>query len=290
MLQQEIRQRPVTQQLMLVSLFTAIYAVFRYFPTFPMIGLSGTSFRAGDFVAPVIAILLGPWLAVPCIFFGTVIDYAFAAPVFAGLDFLPATVGVIVAGLISRGRVGWAAAFYAVLLSLFVALPLSAFWIRTIWGFTLPFVWLHIIALLILISPLGFNAPKWIRSSNGVALALGVGVTILAATMAQHVTGGILYELILFPVIHVTTLSRATFFWSFIFYLYPIERLVITVIATTFVVAFIQAFRSSKLDGVLGGIGSRPTTSRSTLDRRRLHRSTHLFLNHFRELVRSRSN
>src|SRR5437762_6567997 len=114
----------------------------------------------------------------------------------------------------SRGRVGWAAAFYAVLLSLFVALPLSAFWIQTVWGFTLPFVWLHIITLLILISPLGFNAPKWIRSSNGVALALGVGVTILAATMAQHVTGGILYETILFPVIHVTTLSRATFFWS----------------------------------------------------------------------------
>jgi hypothetical protein len=290
MLQQKVRQRPITQQLMLVSLFTAIYAVFRYFPTFPMIGLSGTSFRAGDFVAPVIAILLGPWLAVPCIFFGTVIDYAFAAPVFAGLDFLPATVGVIVAGLISRGRVGLAAAFYAVLLSLFVALPLSAFWIRTVWGLSVPYVWLHIVAFVILISPLGFKAPTWIRSSNGVALALGVGVTILAATMGQHVTGGILYELILFPVIHITTLSRATFFWSFIFYLYPIERLVITVIATTFVVAFIRAVRSSKLEGILGGTTSRPTSSRPTLEHRRLYRFTHLLLNHFREFVRSRSN
>ena len=255
-----------------------------------MIGLSGTSFRAGDFVAPVIAILLGPWLAVPCIFFGTFIDYAFAAPVFAGLDFLPAAVGAIIAGLISRGRVGWAVAFYAILLSFFVALPLSAFWIRTVWGFSVPFVWLHIIALVILISPLGLKASKWIRSSNGPALVLGVGVTILAATMAQHVTGGILYELILFPVIHVTTLSRATFFWSFIFYLYPIERLVITIVATTFVVAFIQAVRSSKLEGILGGTSSSPTTSRPTLERRRLHRSTHLILKHFRELVRSCSN
>ena len=275
---------------MLVSLFTAIYAVFRYFPTFPMIGLSGTSFRAGDFVAPVIAILLGPWLAVPCIFFGTVIDYAFAAPVFAGLDFLPATVGAIIAGLISRGRVGWAVAFYAVLLSFFVALPLSAFWIRTVWGFSVPFVWLHIIALVILISPLGLKASRWIRSSNGPALVLGVGVTILAATMAQHVSGGILYELILFPVIHVTTLSRATFFWSFIFYLYPIERLVITVVATTFVVAFIQAVRSSRLEGILGGTSSSPTTSRPTLEGPRLDRFAHLLLNHFRELVRSRGN
>jgi hypothetical protein len=275
---------------MLVSLFTAIYAVFRYFPTFPMIGISGTSFRAGDFVAPAIAILLGPWLAVPCIFFGTVIDYAFAAPVFAGLDFLPATVGAIVAGLISRGRVGWAAALYGGLLSSFIALPLSAFWIRTVWGFTVPFVWLHIIALAILISPVGFKAPKWIGSSKGAALGLGVGITVLTATMAQHVTGGILYELILFPVIHVTTLSRATFIWSFIFYLYPIERLVITIIATTFVVAFIQAVRSSKLEGILGGITSRATTSRPTLERVRLHRRTHLLLNHFRELIRSRSN
>src|SRR5438105_14321164 len=111
MLQQEIRQRPITQQLMLVSLFTAIYAVFRYFPTFPMIGLSGTSFRAGDFVAPVIAILLGPWLAIPCIFFGTVIDYAFAAPVFVWLDFLPATLGVIVGVRISRVCFRCSAAF-----------------------------------------------------------------------------------------------------------------------------------------------------------------------------------
>ena len=275
---------------MLLSLFTAIYAVFRYFPTFPMIGLSGTSFRAGDFVAPVIAILLGPWFAVPCIFFGTVIDYAFVPPVFAGLDFLPATVGAIVAGLISRRRVGWAAAFYALLLSLFLALPLSAFWIRTVWGYSIPFAWLHIVALLVLISPLGFKAPKWISSSKGGALTLGVGVTILTATMAQHVTGGILYELILFPVIHITTLSGATFFWSLVFYPYPIERLVITIIATTFVTAFIRAVRSYKLEGILGGITSRPPASRPTLEVRRLHRSTHLFLNHFRELVRSRSN
>lgn len=274
---------------MLLSLFTAIYAVFRYFPTFPMIGLSGTSFRAGDFVAPVIAILLGPWLAVPCIIFGTFIDFAFAQPVFLGLDFLPATVGALIAGLISRGRVGWAAAFYALLLSLFLVLPLSTFWIRTVWGFSMPFTWLHIVALLVLVSPLGFKAPEWIKSSRGAALVLGVGVTILTATMAQHVTGGILYELILFPVIHVTTLSRATFFWSFIFYLYPIERLVITIIATTFVVAFIQAVRSSKLEGLLGGITG-PTTSRPTLERSRLHRRTHFLLNHFREFVRSRSN
>src|SRR5437879_11745919 len=100
-----------------------------------MIGLSGTSFRAGDFVAPVIAILLGPWLAIPCIFFGTVIDYAFAAPVFAGLDFLPATVGVIVAGLISGGRVGWGGAFCAVMVYFFIATTMSSFLIRAVCGF-----------------------------------------------------------------------------------------------------------------------------------------------------------
>src|SRR5437667_10614717 len=107
--------------------------------------------------------------------------------------------------------------------------------------------------------------------------------------MAQHVTGGILYETILFPVIHVTTLSRATFFWSFIFYLYPIERLVITVIATTFVVAVIQAVRSSKLDGMLGGIVARAMTSGTTLHLRHLHRATHPILNHFPGVIRNRS-
>src|SRR5215472_3585878 len=124
-----ITGKSVTRQLASVATFTAIYAVFRYIPTFPMYGLPGTSFRAGDFLAPMLGILLGPLLAVPCIVFGTIINYAVAPPIFLGLDFLPACSAAIVAGLITSDRTKYAIVYYVALLGTFLALPLSTFWI-----------------------------------------------------------------------------------------------------------------------------------------------------------------
>jgi len=248
--------RSSARRFAILGLFSALYAVFRYIPTFPMYGLPGTSFRAGDFLAPILGILLGPWLAVPCIVIGTILNYAFAPPIFLGLDFLPACVSATVAGLITSGRTKYAIALYALLLGFFLALPLSTFWIQVA-GVKVPYAWLHIVALIALISPIGLRSYKWTRTSVGATLAMGVLVTVFSATMAQHLTGGILEELVLFPTFKITTASKASLFWSFIFYLYPIERLVITVVTTTFGIFIIQAIRTAHLDEVLAGIRGR---------------------------------
>lgn len=240
----------LTRRLASIATFSAIYAVFRYVPTFPMYGLPGTSFRAGDFLAPMLGILLGPLLAIPCIIIGTLINYAFAPPIFLGLDFLPACSGAIVAGLITSGRTKYAIVYYVAVLATFLALPLSTFWI-SIPGGQVPYTWLHIATLVGLVSPLGLRAFRWTQSAVGVPLVFGVLITILSATMAQHLTGGILYELILFPTIHITTAARAASFWSFVFKFYPIERTVITAISTFFAVSLLRAVRSSGLEGVL---------------------------------------
>jgi hypothetical protein len=244
----------VSRQLAMVALFTAIYAVFRYIPTFPMYGLTGTSFRAGDFLAPMLGILLGPWLALPCIIIGTFINYAVTPPIFLGLDFLPASTAAIIAGLITSGRTKYAIGLYVILLGVFVALPLSTFWIRTPGGYQVPYTWLHIAALIVLVSPLGLSAYKWTKTSIGRTLFLGVLITVLTATMAQHLTGGILYELILFPTFKITTTAKAYLFWSFLFYLYPIERIIITAVTTVFGVSILRALRTAGLEDVLGRV------------------------------------
>jgi hypothetical protein len=253
-----IAGRSLTRQLAAVATFSAIYAVFRYIPTFPMYGLPGTSFRAGDFLAPLLGILLGPFLAIPCIIIGTFINYALAPPIFLGLDFLPACSAAIVAGLITSGRTKYAIVYYVAILATFLALPLSTFWITVPGGFQVPYTWLHIVTLIALISPLGLKAFKWSQSAAGIPLVFGVLVTILSATMAQHLTGGILYELILFPNIHITTPAKAASFWSFVFKFYPIERTVITAISTFFAVSLLRAVRSSGLEEALHQI-RRPT-------------------------------
>ncbi len=227
-----ITGRSITRKLATIATFSAIYAVFRYIPTFPMYGLPGTSFRAGDFLAPLLGILLGPFLAIPCNVIGHFINYAFPSPIFLGFDFLPGCSAALVAGLITSGRTKYAIVYYVALLGTFVALPLSTFWIGVPGGFQVPYAWLHLVTLVALVSPLGLKAAKWSQSAVGIPLVLGTLVTILSATMAQHLTGGILYELILFPTIHITTATKASFFWSFVFKFYPIERMIITAVST----------------------------------------------------------
>lgn len=253
----------ISRRLAIVGLFTAVYTVFRYIPTFPMYGLSGTSFRTSDFLAPLLGILLGPWLALPCVIIGTAINYAAAPPVFLGLDFLPACIAAIIAGLITSGQTKYALGLYAALLAFFLVLPLSSFWIQTPGGYQVPYTWLHIAALIVLVSPIGLSAYKWTRTSIGGALVVGVLVTVFSATMAQHLAGGILYELIVFPISNITTPARAYFVWSFLFYLYPVERFIITVVATIFGVSVIRALRIAGLEDIFARV-RRPVYTRPT--------------------------
>ncbi|HYY90728.1 MAG TPA: hypothetical protein VE955_01930 [Candidatus Dormibacteraeota bacterium] len=249
--------RPVERialRLALVGVFSAVYAVFRYIPTFPMYGLSGTSFRAGDFLAPMLGILLGPYLAVPCIIIGTVVNYAAAPPVFLGLDFLPACSAAVVAGLIFSGKTKHAIGVYAALLGLFLILPLSTFLIKIPGGLQVPYTWLHLVALLALISPIGLSAARWSKMSTGTHQALGVLVMVFSATMASHLTGGVLYELIVFPTRGITTPIAASYVWSFLFYIYPIERFIITIVTSVFGVYALRAIRSSGLEHAFAGI------------------------------------
>ena len=257
--------RSISRQLATIGLFSAVYAVFRYLPTFPMYGLSGTSFRAGDFLAPLLGMILGPWLAIPCIFIGTTINYAITPPIFLGLDFLPATVAALVAGLISTGRAKYAIGVYAGLLALFLVLPLSTFWITIPGGYQVPFAWLHIVAFIALISPLGLKAYGWSKAPAGSTFVLGVLITVLSATMAQHLTGGILTELIRFPIFTspITTPTAAAFYWKFIFGVYPIERIIITAITTFFGVAALRAIKSSGMEQILSQL-RRPSNPATT--------------------------
>lgn len=246
-----------TKRIALVAAFTAVYAGLRYVPTFPMYGLPGTTFRASDFFAPILGILLGPWLSIPCIIIGTIINYAWAPPIFLGFDFLPACVAAIIAGLMTSGRRSYSIAFYAVILGIFLTLPLSTFWIRLPGGYEVPYAWLHMLVLGFLVLSLGLKTFKWTAYSAGGIPLRGVLLTILSATLAQHLTGGILYELIVFPIHNITTATKASFFWSFIFYLYPTERIVITITSTLVAFPLFRAIRSEGLERLLGPISRR---------------------------------
>lgn len=209
----------------MAAVLAAVYFVLRGIPTFEMVGVSGR-FTAGDFLLPAIALIAGPWAGALSVVVGTTLAYAIKPPIFFGLDFLPGVVDVVILGLILSNRRYMAVAIYVGILSAFLLSPYSL-----LFGFgQVPYTWLHIVALMILASPVSSKIPGCLSRAEGYRL-LSMAALAFVGTMAQHLTGGLLYE---FAVGYVGGISPSSLqqFWRVIFWFYPVERLVIVAIST----------------------------------------------------------
>jgi hypothetical protein len=201
-----------------------------------MVGTSN-QFTSGDFALTSIALLGGAWSGSISVILGTIAAYGVRPPVFFGLDFLPAVVNVAIASLLLAGRRSIARGLYLVLFFAFVLSPYS---LSFGYGYV-PYTWLHIVALAVTVSPLARKVPAWIK---GGAFQQGAAVVFLAfvGTMAQHLAGGLLFE---FVVGFVGGLSPSKFWelWRIIFWLYPVERTIITAISTLIAVPVYRSVR-----------------------------------------------
>lgn len=143
-----------TRQITLAAVFAIVYFILRSVPTFSMIELSG-QFTAGDFLLTTIALVAGVWSGTIAVLVGTIIAYPVRPPIFFGLDFLPGVVNVFVAALLISGRRRIAQAVYVLILAAFLVSPYSVFY-----GYDhVPYVWLHLIALIVLLSPAASRIP-----------------------------------------------------------------------------------------------------------------------------------
>ena len=145
-----------------IAIFSALYSILRILPTVPMIGAQGASFSVSDVIAPIYGILLGPYVGGATVIIGTFLGAAMGKPViFLGLDFLPAFVNAVALGFLVRRKWLPVIGLYAVLLAGFLLNPLTTLTIN-VGGIEIPFVWLHVAVLILLISPLGYKAGKWV--------------------------------------------------------------------------------------------------------------------------------
>jgi hypothetical protein len=145
-----------------IAIFSALYSILRILPTVPMIGAQGASFSVSDVIAPIYGILLGPYVGGATVIIGTFLGMAMGKPViFLGLDFLPAFVNVVALGFLVKRKWWPVIGLYVVLMAGFLLNPLTTLFIN-IGGIAIPFTWLHIAALIVLISPLGYKAGKWV--------------------------------------------------------------------------------------------------------------------------------
>ena len=210
-----LRNTPTTKTIAIISIFTALYAVLRIIPTMPMIGSSGNWFSISDVIAPIYGIILGPLAGGLSTILGTFVAMAMGRPViFIFLDFLPATVAAVSVGLLIKNKWIYAVGLNVALLAAFLIHPnTSVFVDYSIGGttVTLPFAWLHIVTLIVLISPLGRKVAQWVKTQDTTKIVMGIAIMFFIGTMMQHLMGNLLFETIL---------------------AYPIERLVLVVVGT----------------------------------------------------------
>jgi len=225
-----------------MAIFAALYTVLRMIQIIPMIGVPAGRFSLSDILAPIYGIILGPYVGGFSVILGTFVAFALGKPViFLGLDFLPALVNTVAIGFLFKRKWWPAVVLYSVLLVGFILSPWTAVFI-SVGNVSIPFVWLHLIAFIVLLSPLGRKAAQLVETLKPINITTGLFVLAFIGTMLQHLMGNILYEFIIQP---------DQGYWTTIFFVYPFERLILIILTVIVGVPLIRAlkktlFRSEK--------------------------------------------
>jgi len=196
-----------------IAIFSALYSILRILPTVPMIGAQGASFSVSDVIAPIYGILLGPYVGGATVIIGTFLGNAMGKPViFLGLDFLPAFVNAVALGFLVRRKWLPVIGLYAVLLAGFLLNPLTTLAIN-VGGIEIPFAWLHVAVLILLVSPLGYKAAKWVgdipeekfmKDTAGYLVSLISGVVGVSVGVFLLLITCLLPELFIIPLVGFT--------------------------------------------------------------------------------------
>lgn len=215
------KQKVEVRKLTLTAALAAAYTIFRAIPISRLIGISG-SITASGMVAPFLGVLLEPSYGVVAVFTGTMIaSFLPWNPLkFYGLDFLPGALNVVLVSLAVRGRRTEAILMFLVVLGLFIINPFTRAFVGIAFvSPPLPYYWLHLVALVVLITPLSKNLAGTLTAGSYRGLLTAVAALAFTGTMIEHLTGGILFASILGP--------GALKAWPAIFIVYPIERAIL---------------------------------------------------------------
>jgi uncharacterized protein (DUF2062 family) len=195
-----------------------------------LIGTTGGFLSVSDFLAPIYGILLGPYLGGLSVLFGSFAAIGMGRTMsFFGSDFLPDFMAAISTGfLLQHKRSTWAfvVALNVALLGIFFLNPLTSVFV-----FSVPFAWMHIAAFVVLLTPLSFKAAKWLQTVDYRKIAFGVAIFAFIGTMIQHLTGNILFEVVLGQVTTSVPAVAYPGIWTTVFFVYPEERLILIISA-----------------------------------------------------------
>ncbi len=218
------------------ALFAVFYALLGLFPVSAYIGVSSVlTFR--EVASPLAGMLFGPVTGGLSMILGNLVDFALGKAVaFDFLDFIPDLAAAVVAGLVFTGRKKLALAFPLILIAWYSLDPLSVDFVQ-VGGTAVPFFWLHLVSLMALASAFALEAAGRLERMNPGYVA----ATVFASTMTGHIAGSIMFENVIVRINASLTPEALAGLWNAIFFAYPAERILFTVLGTALAVPVLRA-------------------------------------------------
>ncbi len=181
--------------------------------------------------------LFGPLTGGFSMVIGNFVDFAFGKPVvFDFLDFVPDAASAVIAGLVFIGRRKLAISLPLLLILWYSLDPLSANLVQ-VGVFRVPFYWMHLLSILVLGVAFVFETRGRLKRLN----PLYVGATFFASTMTGHIAGSIVFENVVARINNVLPAERIAGAWYAIFFAYPPERILFTILGTIVAVPVLRA-------------------------------------------------
>ena len=226
--------------LTLMAAFAAIYGVLNLVPAFKILGGSGF-ISASRFVSPVVGLILGPIMGAASVAMGGVLGIMVnpASATLGYFTFVPATACAFSSGMIRTGRSWIAASILGVLVVAFLAYPPNN--VQPIFPF---YVWIHLVAIFVLISPIRKQAVELARRQKVNEAFTGLALMIFPSTMIEQLTGSMIFALLAGPAISSIWMEIG----MAVMMAFPIERALITVGASFIGAALIRSLRSADMD------------------------------------------
>jgi len=211
-----------SKNLALTICFSSLYTLFCFFPIFQIVGLQNKFITMAAMLAPVIGVLLGPFIGTLSTIIGGSIGFFVGNLSLSSL--FSGAVAAFFAGSLRNGRRSLCIFLYFSLLFLFGFYP----FVGPAWLFP-PLMWFQVVGFFVLVSPIKFQ--------NNPNSLLGLFVISLISTLAGQIAGSLTFELVSWP-IFLADLDAWRASWQLITFLYPVERFVIAV-GSTFIGAAI---------------------------------------------------
>jgi hypothetical protein len=224
-----------TKSLALTITFTALYVVFGFVKISPIIGLPGQAITAAAMMAPLMGILLGPYIGTLSTLLGGIIGFFFGS--FSLPSFVSGSAAASVAGLVRVRKRFTSVIVYSLFFFLLFFYPvIGPVWLH-------PMVsWFQTVGFIILVSPLQTVAARNLDSGGNSKLLWALFMVCLAATLAGQIAGSLTLAVMLVPDVTYWTAT-----WETITFIYPMERVLIAVFSALLGASLCRFLKSTNL-------------------------------------------